>query len=101
MKRRGFCSLVFGALCAPFLPKPTMTGLMFHKDAFSMAMEPLGIIQTFVPEHWSSELFVTSGGHGYIYRSEDVACSVEDFRRLCQPHFEAAQRQLAEAIDRG
>ena len=47
------------------------------------------------------ELFVMSGGQGYIYRSEDIACSVEEFSERCRPHLEAAQRQLAEAIDRG
>ena len=44
---------------------------------------------------------VKPGGQGYIYRSEDIACSVEEFSERCRPHLEAAQRQLAEAIDRG
>ena len=41
MKRRGFFSLVLGALCAPFLPKPKVPRLMFHKDAFHLAVVPL------------------------------------------------------------
>ena len=81
MKRRGFCSLVFGVLCAPFLPKPKVSGLMFHKDAFAFDWPAIEA--------------------GYFYRSQDVACTVEEFAERCRPHLEAAQRQLAEVIDRG
>lgn len=100
MKRRGFLATVLGALCAPFaskvLPLTGGTGLMWHKDAFSMAMEPLKSIESTTR---GSEVLLLSGHKAHIYRSEDVGCSVEEFAERCRPHLEVAQRQLAEAID--
>ena len=93
MKRREFLATVLGALCAPFVPKPLTMESLNYPIAFDWpAIEAVQRPRT--------ELFVTRRGKGYVY-STDVACSVEDFARLAQPHLEAAQRELAERIDRG
>ena len=97
MKRRGFFVTVLGALCAPFLPKVKPAGLMFHKDAFALAMEPLNYPVVFdwpaieAVQRPATELFVVSGGKGYAWSADDL----EERRRSGLPMLDA------EAIDRG
>lgn len=45
-------------------------GLMFHKDVFAMAMEPITAV-----EGRGEELFVVSGGAGYIIRADGGSIS--------------------------
>lgn len=79
MKRRGFLATMFGAICAPFVPTPKVPrpqltinrlGLVFHKDAFAIAMEPLVSVES---TSRGSELFVTSGEQGYVWSADDLA----------------------------
>jgi len=55
MNRRDFLALLASAPIAALAPLPR----------FLPAIDD-GLIRTFIPEHWSDELFVTSGGNGYI-----------------------------------
>lgn len=95
IKRRSFFGMLLGALCAPFVPKPKLPRLMFHKDAFAMTMAPLELVR--VPQRMT----VASGAVFYAWSSDDVAIHPEDYADMAQPHIDNALKALAEAIDRG
>ena len=74
MKRRGFFATVLGALCAPFLPKSTVPDLMWRKDAFAVVFDwpAIEAMQSVESTARPDQLFVTSGGRGYVVTISDV-----------------------------